>query len=251
MQGNMDTGWGRSAQGAATTSQGTNDAASQNAKQAAGESGSLPNMFTTLLVAQIQNQDPLAPMEASQFVTQFAQMSQVEAMQSLASFAAASAATQDSVLVVTLGSQVGSTVMVASDSVDLAGAPVKGGFTLDHAAADTQLVLTGAHGTEHRIALGAQAAGDVSFEIDADKLGLPPGHYTMRLTTDTSQKPRVEIMGTLQSVRLGEDGRVRLNVAGIGETGTANITRFLGRQPGHQAEAALSGSSISRKEHQA
>jgi flagellar basal-body rod modification protein FlgD len=37
------------------------------------------NMFLQLLVAQLQNQDPLNPVDGSQFVTQLAQMQQLEA----------------------------------------------------------------------------------------------------------------------------------------------------------------------------
>lgn len=36
------------------------------------------DMFLQLLVAQIQNQDPLAPMDPSQFVSQLAQFSEME-----------------------------------------------------------------------------------------------------------------------------------------------------------------------------
>lgn len=195
-----------------------------------GSGNGISDMFTTLLVAQIQNQDPLAPMEASQFVTQFAQLSQVEAMQQMASLTAAAAALQESMLVVTLGSQVGSQVMVGADAVNLAGDKVKGGFVLEDGAADVAVVLTGPDGTEYRIELGARDAGEVDFEIDPEALGLPPGKYAMRVDTDTGETPRTEIQGELQSVRLGADGRVILVVAGIGEIGTGDITRFLGRQ---------------------
>lgn len=194
--------------------------------------GGISDMFTTLLVAQIQNQDPLAPMEASQFVTQFAQLSQVEAMQSMASLTAAAAALQESMLVVTLGSQVGSQVMVGADAVNLGGDTVKGGFVLDDAASDVAVVLTGPDGIEHRIELGAREAGEVDFEIDPEALGLPPGKYAMRVDADTGETPRTEIQGELASVRLGADGRVILVVAGIGEVSTSDITRFLGRASG-------------------
>ncbi|GAB2567490.1 flagellar hook assembly protein FlgD [Dyella jejuensis] len=190
---------------------------------------SISDMFTTLLVAQIQNQDPLAPMEASQFVTQFAQLSQVEAMQQMASLTAAAAAMQESMLVVTLGSQVGSQVMVAADTVQLDGETVNGGFVLEDHASEVTLVLTGPDGTEHRIELGAQEAGEVGFAIDPEELGLPPGKYAMRVDTNTGEKVRTEIQGELQGVRLGADGRVILSVAGIGDISTADITRFLGR----------------------
>ena len=194
--------------------------------------GSLSNLFTTLLIAQIQNQDPLSPMESSQFVTQFAQMSQVEAMQTLASISAATAAMQESMLVVSLGSQVGSMVRVRADSVELDDAVVKGGFTLDSSAADVEVILTGSDGAEHRISLGAQQAGAVDFEIDPEAHDLPPGRYDVRVSTDTGEKPGVELTGELQSVRLAADGRVILSIAGIGDAETADITRFLGRANG-------------------
>ncbi|WJF90791.1 flagellar hook capping FlgD N-terminal domain-containing protein [Paraburkholderia bonniea] len=189
----------------------------------------LSSLFTTLLVAQIQNQDPLAPMEASQFVTQFAQMNQIEVMQSLVSTSNANAALQESMLVVSLGSQVGSQVMAVTGSAELGTEPVHGGMVLAHASSDLQLVLTGADGVEHRVPLGAKDAGDVRFTLNPAEHGLAPGQYTLRVSTETGEKPLVEMQGELKSVRLGLDGKVILSVAGIGEADTASITRFLGR----------------------
>ncbi len=199
---------------------------------AGNDGGGVSDMFTKLLIAQIQNQDPLAPMEASQFVTQFAQMSQVEAMQTLANLSAATAAMQESMLVVTLGSQVGSLVRVRSEAVELGEDVVKGGFTLESSASNVDVILTGPDGTEHTISLGAQQAGDVDFEIDPAAHDLPPGNYKVRIAADSGEKPAAELVGELQSVRLGPDGRVILQIAGIGEAETADITRFLGRGNG-------------------
>jgi flagellar basal-body rod modification protein FlgD len=209
-----------------------NDTSINNNAPNSNDGKTISDMFTTLLVAQIQNQDPLAPMEASQFVTQFAQLSQVEAMQSMASLTAAAAALQESMLVVTLGSQVGSQVMVGADSVQLGGDKIKGGFVLENNASDVTLVLTGPDGTEHKIDLGSRDAGEVDFEIDPEELGLPPGKYAMRVDTNTGETVRTEIQGELQSVRLGADGRVVLTVAGLGDIAVSDITRFLGRQNG-------------------
>jgi len=77
----------------ATAPANQNSAADPGAAGGNNGNSSISDMFTTLLAAQIQNQDPLAPMEAGQFVTQFAQLSQVEAMQSMASINAAAAPT--------------------------------------------------------------------------------------------------------------------------------------------------------------
>ncbi|RZI59199.1 MAG: hypothetical protein EOP37_12495, partial [Rubrivivax sp.] len=60
-----------------------------NCDGSCGESGSwflicaTSSLFTTLLVAQIKNQDPLSPQDPSQFVSQLTQLSQVESMQKL------------------------------------------------------------------------------------------------------------------------------------------------------------------------
>ena len=191
--------------------------------------GDVSAMFTRLLVAQVKNQDPLAPMEANQFVTQFAQMSQVEAMRTLANLSAATARTQESMLVVTLGSQVGSQVRVRSEKVELGDAGVKGGFKLESSASEVGVILTDGGGTEYKVSLGAKQAGDVDFNIDPAEHGLPPGNYTLRVVADSGEKPPVELDGNLQSVRLGTDGRVILTIAGIGDAAAADITRFLGR----------------------
>ena len=52
---------------------------------AAGVSGNgeVSQLFTTLLVAQIKNQNPLEPTDPSEFVGQMTQLSQMEALQAL------------------------------------------------------------------------------------------------------------------------------------------------------------------------
>src|SRR5690606_40650779 len=42
------------------------------------EAGQLSNQFITLMVAQIQNQDPTNPVDSNQFVEQYATISQVQ-----------------------------------------------------------------------------------------------------------------------------------------------------------------------------
>ena len=67
-----------------------------NAGNAVAGNGSVSDLFMTLLVAQIRNQDPLSPMESKDFINQFASMTQVETMQTLSSLTSSSAALQES-----------------------------------------------------------------------------------------------------------------------------------------------------------
>jgi flagellar basal-body rod modification protein FlgD len=56
---------------------GENTASSRSTSSAAG-SGSERDMFMTLLVAQLKNQDPLAPQDGAQFVAQLAQFNSLD-----------------------------------------------------------------------------------------------------------------------------------------------------------------------------
>lgn len=49
-----------------------------NSNNVTNNSGSERNMFLTLLVAQLKNQDPLAPQDGAQFVAQLAQFNSLD-----------------------------------------------------------------------------------------------------------------------------------------------------------------------------
>jgi flagellar basal-body rod modification protein FlgD len=49
-----------------------------NSNNVTDNSGSERNMFLTLLVAQLKNQDPLAPQDGAQFVAQLAQFNSLD-----------------------------------------------------------------------------------------------------------------------------------------------------------------------------
>lgn len=207
--------------------------------QTSGSSGSLSNaisgngelstLFTTLLVAQIRNQNPLEPQDPSAFVNQLTQLSQTESLQALSRQGAASASMLESMQVLSLGSQVGSEVMISTDRVTVGTDTVNGAVTLQNASATTAVVLTDSEGNETRLQLGTRAPGEVAFSIDPAKLGLKPGTYTMKVETESKQTPRIEIAGQLESVKLSMTGGVVLNVSHLGEVAPDAVTRFNGR----------------------
>lgn len=53
--------------------------------QDANSATSLENEFISLMVAQIQNQDPLNPLDGTEYVSQLAQFSQVQSTENMAS----------------------------------------------------------------------------------------------------------------------------------------------------------------------
>jgi flagellar basal-body rod modification protein FlgD len=189
-------------------------------------------MFTKLLVAQIQNQDPLSPTDPSQFINQLTQLSQTEALQNVGNLTSANASILQSMQVLALGAQVGSDVQVTATEVQLDSAKVKGEVTLEASSSKTTLVLTGLDGREHKVELGSQSGGPVPFALDPQAMGLPAGTYKMRVETSTKEDPAIDLVGRLNSVRLGSGGAVVLNVANVGETSPAKITAFNGKSAG-------------------
>jgi flagellar basal-body rod modification protein FlgD len=193
------------------------------------------DMFTKLLVAQIRNQDPLAPSDPSQFVNQLSQLSQTEALQNLSKTNSASASVLQSLQTLAMGGQVGSQVTVATSRLRLDGSPVSGSVTLPAASAATSLVLTGSDGQAHNVTLPFHAAGAQAFTIDPSALGLAPGSYSIAAQTVDGAPVPVEVAGRIDSVRLSGTGSVVLQVAGVGDVDPSAITGFNGKAPAFAA----------------
>ncbi len=187
------------------------------------------DMFTKLLVAQIRNQDPLAPSDPSQFVNQLSQLSQTEALQQLAQTTSASASVLQSLQVLAMGAQVGSEVSVGTARVRLGEDKISGSVQLSGASSATNLVLTGVDGQQHRISLPTHGAGSLPFTVDPAALGLAPGNYSISAEASDGTRPAVEVTGRLDSVRMSAAGGILLQVAGIGEVEPSAVTGFNGK----------------------
>jgi flagellar basal-body rod modification protein FlgD len=187
-------------------------------------------LFTTLLVAQIRNQNPLEPTDPSEFVGQLTQLSQAEAMHKLLAQSGAQAALLSSLQTLAVGASVGSRVMVGSDTLTAGSAPIEASVRLP-AATEATAVLTGADGREHRVLLGRLGAGDQAFVIDPAALGLTPGRYGIAVHDAAGARHGVEIAGEVTAVRLSPGGGLSLNVMSIGEIDPSVVTRFIGRKP--------------------
>lgn len=187
------------------------------------------DMFTKLLVAQIRNQDPLAPSDPATFVNQLSQLSQTEALENMTQTTAASAAMLQSLQVLAMGGQVGSQVSVETSRVELGDGPITGSVRLEGASTLTHVILTDVAGKQTRIELPSHGIGGQEFTIDPAKLGLPAGKYSIAAESSDGTKPAIEINGRLNSVRLDSTGGILMQVAGVGEVEPGWITGFNGK----------------------
>ena len=107
---------------------------------------SLENEFITLMVAQIQNQDPLNPLDGTEYVGQLAQFSQVQSMENMSGLMQNSMVLLDNMQVLSTAGLVGQTVYVSSNEFELNDGVQSGRIELGHASNQVTLVVKDEYG---------------------------------------------------------------------------------------------------------
>ncbi|BEU98010.1 flagellar hook assembly protein FlgD [Acidovorax sp. DW039] len=126
--------------------------------------------FLKLLVAQLNNQDPMNPLDNAQMTSQMAQINTVTGIQQLNQTMASMAAQFNSLQVMQGTALVGRSVMTEGNSVSVTESTGKGGFELPSAATGVKVeILTAGGQLVDTVDLGAQTAGRHTFDWDASK----------------------------------------------------------------------------------
>lgn len=191
------------------------------------------NEFLELLVAQLNNQDPLAPQENGEFIAQLAQFSTVEGIEKMNSTIDAMASSFQSSQALQASSLVGRTVVIPTDQAMI---DPQGGFTgqlaLPQASGAVLVnVYDEAGSMVSTINLGAQEGGIHEFAWDGtDASGnvLPAGKY--RFEAQASVNGETVQLATLLpanvdsvSLGVGHGGEMVLNLAGLGSIGLSEV----------------------------
>lgn len=189
---------------------------------------SLENEFISLMVAQIQNQDPLNPLDGTEYVSQLAQFSQVQSTENMSTMMQNSMVLLDNMQVLSTAGLVGQTVYVSSNEFELGEQVQNGKLELAHSSSQVTLVVKDQFGQSTKVPLGAHPAGDVDFSIDPEKLGLKPGKYTVSVEVQEGQSaPNILMAGTVEQVRIPSSGGAAfVNIEGVGSVPFYQITQF-------------------------
>lgn len=181
------------------------------------------NEFLNLLVAQLNNQNPLEPQGNGEFIAQLAQFSQVEGIEKLNTSMGSLLSGYQSSQALQASSMVGRKVIVPTDKavVDTSES-FKASAVLPVTSSNVFVnVYNSAGSVVNRINLGEKAAGNVSFIWDGkDSSGnlLPPGTYKFeaQATYDGETKGLHTLLpANVDSVTLG-GSELMLNLAGLG-----------------------------------
>ena len=141
-----------------------NGTASTAATSSASDAGS-QDRFLKLLVTQLQNQDPLSPMDNAELTSQIAQINTVTGIATLNTSVQSLSSQFLQMQSLQGASLVGKDVIVPGNKLDIADGAAQGGFELTSAADAVKVeVMSPAGRVLDTLNLGAQGSGMHSFD---------------------------------------------------------------------------------------
>lgn len=171
-----------------------NTSASSTSTSSTSTAADLQNNFMTLLVTQLQNQDPMQPLSDAQMTSQLAEIDTVSGLQDLNSTLNSITGQINASQALNAANLVGQGVLIPGNKVlvgkNSTATPL--GFNLSGAADDVKITISGADGKAVKsFDLGAQQAGVESFSWDGtNNAGTPvaEGGYTFTVTATQGGK---------------------------------------------------------------
>lgn len=200
--------------------------------------------FLELMITQMNNQDPLSPQDNTEFVAQLAQFSSVEGLERLNSNFQNFSSTFMSNQALQASSLVGRSVTVATETARLVpGDIVSGSVDVPAATSDMSISIYDQSGAlVAQIPVGQVPKGETVFRWDGENIEVngelldwtadqPATAGEYRFEVYATQDGKKEQMATslsanVNSVTLGADGTLTLNLAGVGPVNIADIKQF-------------------------
>lgn len=191
--------------------------------------------FLQLMITQMNNQNPLDPQSNSEFVAQLAQFSSVEGLDKLNNTVEDLSQGFQSSQALQASSMVGRTVKVPAETAQLSnGGFVAGTINLPDATPDLSMnIYNAANQLVGQESLGAHNSGEIPFVWDGeanDGSQLPPGNYRFEVIAQSSEGPQqvaTDLSANVDSVTVGRNGTLTLNVANVGPVSLANVSEIL------------------------
>ena len=206
--------------------------------------------FLKLLVAQMQNQDPLNPMDNAQVPSQMAQLSTVTGINKLNETLDALMASLSSNQTLEAASMIGHGVLVGGNTIQLSkaadyvdettGETVTGvsigimGVDLQSAASNVTVKIYNENGALMKtLSLGSSEAGvvPISWDGSTETGGIaPPGKYTFSVEAKLNGQSVTAnplAFGEVVSVTKGSDNSVKLNATTLGSISLGDIRQIL------------------------
>ncbi len=187
--------------------------------------------FLNLLTAQVKNQDPLSPMDTTQWTNQLVQYSSVEQQLKANQYLATIAANNTSGSMNSAVSYIGKTVSAASNSSMLSNGSATWDYNLGSTAGSATATISDTSGTTVWSGpLSDLDKGDHTFSWDGKNAGgtaQPSGYYNLSVSAKTASGTAIDstvsLSGTVTSAE-DQNGTVMLKI-GNSEVPMSTITK--------------------------
>jgi flagellar basal-body rod modification protein FlgD len=192
--------------------------------------------FLTLMLAQLQNQDPTSPVDSNEFLSQLASLSEVQGINQLNNSFTSLSNSMVSSQALQASSLLGHQALVASSTATLgkAGGTVSGAVSVPQTSSSVVLNITNSAGVlVDSINLGAQSAGLAGFTWNGQTSSgstAPAGTYNLNAqVSGVSGGTAIStlVSGTVDSVTMGSGTTgLTLNVAGLGSIPFSSVQQI-------------------------
>jgi flagellar basal-body rod modification protein FlgD len=178
--------------------------------------------FLTLLIAQIKNQDPMSPMDASTMTAQMSQLNMVSSMGTMNTSMQAMLSQMQSANFMNQAALIGHSPMVAGNSINYSGGEVMLGANLANPLQGVVATIKDASGTIVGTAdLGNLNSGMTNFVfdgVDASGANMPNGIYRVEISgknnAGTNESPAPYVGSPVVSIlKEGTSGEALLKLA--------------------------------------
>ncbi|PRD65320.1 flagellar hook assembly protein FlgD [Malikia granosa] len=207
----------------------TGVAAQTSASSASGSVDDAQSNFMKLLVAQMQNQDPMNPMDNAQMTSQMAQLNMVSGINQLNTTLSSALSSFQATQTMQASSLIGREVLVPSSTLQLSAGQAKMGVDLAQSADSLKLTVLDSTGQVLRtMDLGASAAGvrQLSWDGATDAgAAAADGSYSFKL--EALRNGQSVTATALSAAQVGgvslSNNNVRLSLPGLGEVALADV----------------------------
>jgi len=193
------------------------------------------NDFLTLMSTQLNNQDPLKPLDSTAFVAQLAQFGTVSGIQSMQASLATLSSSLRASQALSGATLVGHAVLAPGGQGSYtAGGGLYGTIDVPQGASSVAVGVYDAAGQLVRHLAMPATAGQQQFSWDGKSDGgadLPSGQYTIKAVANVGgagQSLQPSLYATVGSVSIGSDGTsLTLNTRELGPVALGSVTQIL------------------------
>jgi flagellar basal-body rod modification protein FlgD len=191
--------------------------------------------FLTLMTTQLKNQDPMKPLEGTEFVAQLAQFGAVSGIQQMQSSMETLAASLRSTQAMNGTSLVGHDILAHASSIHYTqGANVSGEFTVPAGVSSLQVRITDASGVVVRDVTLPPQSGATPFTWDglrSDGAAAESGTYDIEVIASVggvSESLDLFLAGRVSSVTIENGGAgLTLNTSALGSVSMTDVRRVM------------------------